>query len=144
MMLYTHAAAALIALAVGFMGAWKVQAGRIDAIQTEHARQALVAIEKAQAETLKLQEAKDEALRRANARASQNQIAADGARSELDRLRDTIATSDTAAPACTTRPDPAATARALLAECAARYSDLAAKADRHASDAVTIQQAWPR
>lgn len=144
MMLYTHAAAAIIALAVGFTGAWKVQAWRIDAIQSEHAAQATKAMEKAHAETLKLQEAKDEALRRANARASQNQIAADGARTELDRLRDTIATSNSNPPACTTGSDPAATARALLAECAARYSDLAAKADRHASDAVTIQQAWPR
>ena len=143
-MIYTHAIAALVAAVIAAFGAWQVQDWRIDAIKTEQARQALKAIETAQAETLKLQEVKDEALRRANARASQNQIAADGARSELDRLRDTIAASDTAAPSCPARPDAAATARALLAECAARYSDLAAKADRHASDAVTIQQAWPR
>lgn len=143
-MIYTHIAAALIAAVLAFSGAWTVQGWRIDAIKSEQVIAANKAIQEAQAETQRLQEVKDEALRRANARASQNQIAADGARSELDRLRDDIATSNSAAPACTSRADPAATARALLAECAARYSELASKADRHASDAVTIQQAWPK
>jgi hypothetical protein len=142
--IYTHAAAAVIALAVGFAGAWKVQDWRIEAMQAEQARLALKAIEAAQAETTKLQEVKDEALRRANQRASQNQLAADGARSELDRLRDTIAASDSAQPSCPARVDTAPAARALLAECAARYQDLARKADGHASDAMTLQQAWPK
>lgn len=38
----------------------------------------------------------------------------------------------------------AATATDVLGECAARYTDVAGKAQGHASDSLMYQQAWPR
>ncbi|MBS0402859.1 MAG: hypothetical protein JSS18_10310 [Proteobacteria bacterium] len=38
----------------------------------------------------------------------------------------------------------ASTATDLLAQCADRYRDVAESADRHAGDAVMLQEAWPR
>lgn len=131
--------AALVSASV----AWRVQDWRIEHIQAQHAQALAQAITQAEAKTAVMQETKDEAIRRANQRAMAQQSAADGARSELDRLRSDIAARDAAD---TGRPgsDAAATARALLAECSARYSELAGKADRHSSDAVKLHEAWPR
>lgn len=70
---------------------------------------------------------------------------ASGARTELQRLRGAIAVSpepsDASASSCVERADPS---RELLGECAAALADLGAKADRHASDAMTLLQAWPK
>jgi hypothetical protein len=143
-MIQTHVIVALMAAAAAAAGTWQIQSWRIEAIHADHARKALEATELARVETQKLQEIKDEALRMANARASQHRIAADGARTELDRLRDTIATADKNQPPNTSRTDAAATARAILADCAAQYQSVARAADGHYSDAVTLQSAWPR
>lgn len=142
-MIYTHVAAALVAASLAAFGAWNVQDVRIDQIQAQHARALADAEAKAQAETVALQELKDEAIRRANQRAIAQRNAADDARSELDRLRLDIAARD-AQDSGSPGAHAAATARALLSQCAARYSELAAKADRHASDAVTLHDSWPR
>lgn len=141
-MLYTHVAAAILAAVLAAAGTWQVQGWRIDQIKAQHAQALADARTSAEAKAAALQETKDEAIRRANQRAIAQQNAADSARSELDRLRLDIAARD-AATAGSPGADAAATARALLAQCAARYSELAAKADRHANDAVTLRDAWP-
>lgn len=141
-MLYTHVAAAILAAAVAAFGTWEVQGKRIERLQAQHAQALADARAQAEARATALQETKDEAIRRANQRAIAQQNAADSARSELDRLRDDIAARD-AKDAGSPGADAAATARALLNQCAARYSELAAKADRHANDAVTLRDAWP-
>lgn len=141
-MIYTHVAAAIIAAVLAAFGTWQVQGWRIDRLQAQHTQALSDARAQAEARTAELQETKDEAIRRANQRAIEQRSAADSARSELDRLRGDIAARD-AASAGSPGADAAATARALLADCAARYSDLAAKADRHVNDAVTLRDAWP-
>jgi hypothetical protein len=72
--------------------------------------------------------------------------AAAGARSERDGLRDDLAAAQrdlpSAAPAaCIER---AAALGGLLDQCAAAYQELAGKADRHVSDALMLEQAWPK
>lgn len=73
-------------------------------------------------------------------------VAAAGARSERDGLRDELAAAQrdlSSAPpaACIER---AAALSAVFEQCAGRLEELAGKADRHASDALTLQQAWPK
>jgi len=114
--------------------------------QTEYTQRALVASEAARKRELnlqhQLQEAQNESLR--------NQVAltaaADRARNQLDGLRDELASlSDRLSRASAdARLKYARTANAVLAECTARYSELAAKADRHANDALMLSQGWPK
>lgn len=114
--------------------------------QNEYTQRALVASESARKRELilqnQLQEAQNESLR--------NQVAltaaADRARSELDGLRGELASlghrvSSATADALRVY---ARTANSVLSECAARYSELAQKADRHANDALMLQRAWPK
>ena len=114
--------------------------------QNEYTQRALVATQAARNRELtlqnQLQEAQNESLRNQIALTS----AADRARSELDGLRDELtALNDrlSRATADTVRQY-ARTANAVLRECAARYSELAAKADRHANDSLMLQRAWPK
>lgn len=74
------------------------------------------------------------------------QASAAGARSELDRLRDAVASipADLPSTAGNAGSNPASAAPGLLAECSRAYQELAAKADGHFSDALTLQQAWPK
>lgn len=66
-------------------------------------------------------------------------LAVDGLRHELDAYRRSL-------PADPARPgDPrAATLAELLGDCATSYRWLAEKADRHASDARTLSEGWPK
>ena len=114
--------------------------------QNEYTQRALVATQAARNRELtlqnQLQEAQNESLRNQVALTS----AADAARSERDRLRDELASlSDRLSRATAdARLKYARTANAVLAECTARYSELAAKADRHANDSLMLQRAWPK
>lgn len=90
-------------------------------------------------------EVKDEALENATKRAQVNAAAAARARSELARLRNQAAGAPSVpGDSCATSIDRAAALGELLGACAERYSDVARAADAHASDAVTLHQAWPR
>ena len=71
---------------------------------------------------------------------------ADAARSELDRLRGTLSIARGGVPgesaaACAQRADAAETYSASAQQ---RIRDLAAVADRHANDARTLIEAWPK
>jgi chitodextrinase len=107
-------------------------------------RATLKAIEAAQAETTRLQEQADEAAKQAARRIQSNARAAAGARSELDRLRDTIASSEPAgADSCPATAHRAATLATVFGECATALEDMARKADGHANDALRLWETWP-
>ena len=144
--LITHGIVAAAAAA----GAWVWQANsyeaKLAAVQTEYAQAQARAVEIAHADTIRLQAQAD----RAQANSAVRARAADSERVVLrraiERLRGDIATL----PACGT---PAATSDAgadnsdpvqdILRECVGAVADLAAKADGHASDAMTLREAWP-
>ena len=111
-------------------------------------RQTLRAIEATHAETTRLQETADAATRRAAARTQADQRAHAGARNELDRLRQRLASttampasSPPAGPPAADRADPA---REILGACAADIVELGRAADAHAADAMMLHDAWPR
>jgi type II secretory pathway pseudopilin PulG len=143
--MYTYVVAMLVSAALAGIGAWNVQNWRYGNKEKERVEQVL-AIEKEQ--------------RRFDNERSKNVIAAQNAaagrvaslradaalaRNELDGLRQlsdaTIATSRTSLDACVVT---ATTHAELFANCAARYQDLGAKADAHASDVKTLMDAWPK
>ena len=96
-----------------------------------------------QAEFLnRLVEAQNEAKKREadlRAAASAAGRAADGLRDDIAAMRGKRAGNATSA-----SNEPAATLGALLIDCGKAYSDMAATADGHASDAKTLMDAWPR
>lgn len=114
--------------------------------QNEYTQRALVASESARKRELTLQNQ----LQEAQNESQRNQIAltaaADRARSELDGLRGELASLSHRLSSATADAlrQYARTANSVLSECAARYSELAAKADRHANDALMLSRAWPR
>lgn len=148
--LYTYAATAIVAGALAFGAGWQTQEWRygkqIADIQAQHATALARANQKALDDTIKMQRTKDDAIAKAEQRAAQNAAAAGAARRTADGLRDTLysfrASLASAAPA--TVIERADTAAELFGQCVGALTDLAAKADAHASDALMLQQAWPR
>ena len=85
-----------------------------------------------------------EALNNARTRENEIRLAADGARTELDRLRITIKKRSAAVAASpASAVDYSIASSDLLAECAGEYQALAGKADGHASDLRTMIESWP-
>lgn len=149
-MIYTHAAAALLGASIAAVGAYKVQdwryTGQIATIKAAHLEAVNTATREARAQESKRFQGVQDAQAAAQTRAVAARRDADAARSELDRLRGTLSIARGGVPgesaaACTQR---AATAGDVLGQCAAAYLDLAAIADRHASDARTLIEAWPK
>ena len=148
--LYTYAATAIVAGALAFAGGLKAQAWRYDAqiatTAAQHATALASANQKALDDTIKMQRTKDAAIQQAEQRAAQNAAAAAAARRTADGLRDTLyafrASLPSLAPAAVI--ERADTAAELFGHCAGALTDLAIKADAHASDALMLQQAWPR
>lgn len=141
--------AAIIGIALAaayFYARW--QGERVDHVNTRTA--AATAALKSASEvaiiTQQLQRDKDHALTQATKRAQSHRADADSARTELDRLRDVIATRpvDPSTNTCAAPVDRASAAAELLGHCAAALTDLAAKADRLHADRMTLWEAWPR
>ena len=149
-MLYTHAAAALLGASIAAVGAWQVQNWRYGEQMAEIRHDQAVASKEAekfarQAETQRRSDV-DEAIRNSTVRAIAARRDADAARSELDRMRDTLSATRGGVPgestaACAVRADAGAD---VLAQCAAAYLSMAGIADRHANDARTLIEAWPK
>jgi len=151
MFLSPHALIAAFLAAVAFTAGWQAQHWRMNSrmqqILRDHLEQ--VAIQEAQLRDMEqyLNEKLQNAIEQANEREQALRLDAAAAgnaagrlRAQLQQLRGQLASLENpAAPAI----ESAAAATDLLGVCAARYSQLAAKADRHALDAVTCQQAWP-
>jgi len=148
--IYTHLAAAILAAALAGWAGWSVQGWRlgeqIEAIKSQQAEAVATATREARAQESARFTNVQEAQHAATKRAQTARLDADRARTELDRLRDQLATTRGGVPgesaaSCTQRAD---TGADLLGQCAAAYLDLAAIADRHASDARTLIEAWPK
>ena len=148
--LITSFVAAIVAAALAFGAGWQTQEWRygkqIAGIQAQHVTALASANQKALDDTIKMQRTKDEAIKAAEQRAAKNAAAADSARRAADSLRGTLysfraSLTGLTKPAAAVAAD---TAAELLGACAARYADVAAAADAHASDALTLQQAWPK
>lgn len=102
------------------------------------------AVSAAMAESERLQKVKDDAIAEAEKRAADNKVAAGRARTELDRLRRTVASASTSAdPACKAIADRAAALGDVFGECAGELTEVARAADAHASDLRTFQESWP-
>lgn len=149
-MIYTHAAAIIIAAALAGWAGWSVQGWRmgeqIAALKTAQAEAVNTATREARAQESKRFQGVQDAQAAAQTRAVAARRDADAARTELDRLRGTLSIARGGVPgesaaACAQRADAAGD---VLGQCAAAYSDLAAVADRHASDARTLIEAWPK
>ena len=136
--------------AIAFWGGWQTNGWRLNnqiaVIKTQQAEALATATREARAtesrRLLTVQEAQNAAIKRAQtARAD-----ADSARTELDRLRQSVANTAGGVPgesttACTQR---AAATADLLTQCGGVYQELAATADRLNADRVMLLEAWPK
>ena len=136
------------ALAVGLLTGWTANGwrlnGKIDEMVLEHTQAVLVATEKAAKETARMQGEKDAAVQKAVIQAQRNKADAVSARSERDRLRDDlVASRSTFAEATdTSLIEYANTLSVVFEQCTKKYSELAEKADGHATDAENLFSAW--
>lgn len=141
--------AAAVSLAVGLTTGWVANGwrlnGKIDRMMAEHSQALAQAGQNAMNEAARLQRQKDEALDEANKIAQRNAKDAASARTELDRLRRQLATTnDLSTASCPSTRDYAATLAVVFGECATRIGELAEKADGHAVDSRTLEKAWPK
>lgn len=101
-------------------------------------------VEQSERKTRQIADQYMEALNNARTRENEIRIAADGARSELDRLRVTIKKRSSAVAASpASAVDYSIASADVFGECAAELTALAGKADGHASDIRTMIEAWP-
>lgn len=143
-MIYTHAIAAIAAAAIAATGAWQVQNWRYEAKENERAKQELAQIQLSAAASIRRLDNTIAAQNSAATRAVGLRRDRDSAYVELERLRAQLANvpgGDATPSAC---PDRAATVRELFATCATELVEMAGIADRHASDAKTLIDAWPK
>ena len=147
--LYTYAATAIAAAAIGFGVAWQTQAWRYDAqissIQAHHARESAKAEAATRAQEASFNQRLQDAQNAATKRETKLRADADAARRTVDGLRGTLynfrASLPNAAPATViARAD---TAAELLGTCADEYRSVAEAADRHAAGALMLREAWP-
>lgn len=130
-------------------GAWMFQGNRYEAelgkLRTEYAQAQFRALEKAHAETIRLQSRKDEAERLAAVR--QSALARDlaASRDALGRLSHTadgaLRRAGDTHEACLAT---AAAQGTVLNQCSARLVEVAGAADGHVSDIQTLTDSWPK
>lgn len=148
-MLYTYAATAIAAAAIGFAGAWQTQAWRYDVqlskLHAQHATALSDANRKALDETIKLQRKKDDAIKQAEQRAKLEAANAVAVRTERDSLRAQLAANTVQLPvaSCTSVRQYTATLGGLFDQCAEALTDMAGKAQGHAADSRLMLEAWP-
>ena len=124
----TLIAAAVAAVLTGIAGwtanGWRLNA-KIDRIHAEHAQDLTKANADALAKYTDMERKKQEALNEANKQAQRNALAADAARTELERLRQQIASGSVSTATCGSVRNYATTLQAVFGECAARLEWLA-------------------
>ena len=155
--LYQILASVAVSLAIGFGGGWATNGWRLGAeisqLQAQQAINLSNGLKTALDQTIKFQKAKDEALKKAESRAAANAASASAARTESDGLRDDLATARAGLPS--PAPDasgnnPSAESRLLdtmaagIERLSQRGEEIARAANGHASDTLTLQQAWPK
>ena len=143
--MYTYVAAFLLGCAVAGSGVYKVQDWRYGAEKADHAEQQLENERLAAKGALRNADRVIESQNKAEAHARGLRLDAAGARSAAERLSDEIAATTRAAAAskeaCIERTN---TLGELFKDSANAYRDVAEKADRHASDAQRLSDAWPQ
>lgn len=128
--------------------------------RTARAEQALASYKTAVAETARIAQAaadrkkeqqltqQKEAADAARTREATLRADADGARTELGRLRSAIAAASrrdlVPSPAGPAVPEPASPVAELFGACAAEVQELGRIADGHASDVRTLIESWPK
>ena len=131
--------------AAGFSGGWHLQTLRYTAQEHERDQQKLAQVQQSAAASIRRADNVISAQVDATARDVGLRRDLNNARTELDRLRTQLAQpmprAETSPGSCVERADPA---RELLAACAAELVEMGGIADRHASDALMLQQAWPK
>lgn len=149
-MLYTHAAAAIGGAVLAGALAWNVQGWRlgeqINGLKAQHAAESAKAQADTRARELAINQRLQDAQNEATKRETKLRGDAAAARRTVDGLRGTLyefrASLPNAAPgALIARAD---TAAELLGACADEYRSVAEAADRHAGDALMLQEAWPK
>ena len=144
-MIYTHAAAALVAAAVAATGAWQVQNWRYAAKEKAHVEQQMADQRASAAAAIRRVDTVSQAQSDAAARLDSLRRSAGLARDELDGLRmaseAAMRTASASLDAC--RRDAAALA-SVLADVERAGRDMAAAAQGHASDSLMYQDAWPK
>lgn len=138
-----------VGVVAAFAYGWSVGAGRVqtewDAAKVAQLQAALEAEQSARAKEQSMQQKIQEAQHAATERETKLRADADAARAAAGSLRDTVAAlrgelSAAPAEACRVTAD---AALAVFGECADRYQRVAEAADRHASDAQLLADAWP-
>lgn len=138
---------AALAAASAWAG-WVIQGMRLNermaALQTEYATAQAQAVEKAHAETIRLQDKLAQAQQRAAARQRDLARDVDGARTALVGLSDAAdgalrAASDSHG-ACIEKADAFAD---VFGQCRSRLREVGEAADAHADDALTLLESWP-
>lgn len=149
-MLHTHAAAAIGGAVLAGALAWNVQGWRlgeqINGIKAEHAAESAKAQADTRAKELAFNQRLQDAQNEATKRETKLRGDAAAARRTVDGLRGTLYEFRASLPNATTgaliaRADSAAE---LLGACADEYRSVAEAADRHAGDALMLQEAWPK
>lgn len=149
-MIYTHAAAGIAGAILAGVLAWQAQAWRYDAqiagIKAQHATALASANQKALDDTIKMQRAKDEAIKAAEQRAKTQAANAAAARTERDGLRAQLAVTTVLLPSasCSSVREYTATINGLFDQCAGAFEDMARAAAGHAADARLMLEAWPK
>jgi hypothetical protein len=149
-MIYLKIASNGLVGALIFAAAWGIQSNRheakISTLVSAHEEAVTKATENAYAETIRLQKAKDEAVKSAQIR--QSALARDlsisrDAVSRLSKLSTTVSVS-----ACsdsnTTTVKPAIALAEVFQQCSARLVEMGAAADGHANDVQTLMDSWPK
>ena len=144
-MIYTHAAAALLAAVVAATGTYKIQSWRYGAKEAEHAQQHLADERSAATAAIRRTETVIQAQSAAAARGAALRRDADSARMAAISLHDAAAAAmrDAAVShaACTER---IGAIGELLGTVEEAGRSMAEKADRHALDAGMLVESWPR
>ena len=149
-MIYTHAAAAIIAASLAGWAGWSVQGWRlgeqIAALKTAQAEAVNTATREARAQESARFKGVQDAQAAAQTRAQVARRDADRARSELDRLRNDIRSASGGVPgespgACT---EPSSQRDNVLLECLSSYEALGRDADLWKNDALMLRDAWPK
>lgn len=148
-MIYTHAISALVSGAMFAFAAWGIQGWRMEAqlsqLKTEYATAQAQAVEKAHAETIRLQAKKDEAERKHAIRVADMQRSVAATAVIADGLRNELATARAAMPdaSCDSIRLHAATLNQVFGLCTSRLERMAEAATGHSADAVMLLEAWP-
>jgi hypothetical protein len=135
----------LASAAAGFFLAWQLQAHDITKLNLAHTNERIAIHRAARATIERTTGAVLAAQNAATVRVSTHRVAASAARDAVERLREELDVVARAANASLDACSVAATTTGgLLHQCAARYSELADKAQGHVSDVRTLVEAWPK